>query len=295
MSLALELSSISTTLSIRPLESALGAVIEGFDARATPTAAEVLALKAALRDHHILIFKRQVLTDEEFLTLTSYFGAIYQPPADVPVLGADESGRAPDIVLVSNVDSGVLGVQELAAHSDHHWTPLPSSGSFLYALEVPQFGGVTTFYNLAAAYDALDAETQDRIEGLRLITYNPFLRAKNPLPDGRPLYRTPDITPLEPNIAHPLVRTHPESGRRILYLGAATEVEIPGYDPVEGAALIARLRRHIAEPHFQYAHHWSVGDILYWDNQATLHGRDGFDGSARRVMKRISLAGSRPF
>jgi alpha-ketoglutarate-dependent taurine dioxygenase len=283
------------SFSIKPLRAALGAVVEGFDGRATPAAPEILALKSALQNHHILIFRNQSLTDAEFLTITSYFGTIYQPPTDAPVLGADDSGRAPDIVVVANVDNGVLGAHELTAHADHHWTPQPSSGSFLYAIEVPSAGGATTFYNLAAAYDALDAETRHQIDGLQLITYNPFLRAKSPLPDGRPLYRTPDITPLEPNLAHPLVRTHPDSGRKILFLGAGTEVEIPGYDPTLGAELIARLRRHLAEPRFNYAHTWSVGDIIYWDNQATLHGRSSFDGNARRVLKRISLAGSRPF
>jgi len=280
---------------ITPLGGALGAVVQGFDGTRPLDAETVLALKAALRDHHILIFKNQTLTDEQFLHLTSYFGAIYQPPANAPVLGSDASGRAPDIVLVANVDNGVLGSHELAAHSDHHWTPQPSAGSFLYALEVPKIGGATTFYNLAAAYEALDAATQRHIDGLRLITYNPFLRRQYPLPGGFPLYRTPDIAPLEPYLAHPLVRTHPESGRKLLYLGVGTEVEIVDYDPSAGAQLIARLRQHIAEPRFQYSHHWSVGDIVYWDNQATLHGRSSFDSGERRVLKRISLAGGRPF
>ncbi len=282
-------------LAVRPLEAALGATVEGLDGRRPLDPGTVLALKAALRDHQILIFKDQNLTDEAYLRLSSYFGSIYQAPANAPVLGADTSGRVPDIVLVANVENGVLGSDDLAAHSDHHWTPQPSASSFLYALEVPRTGGATTFYNLSAAYEALDDETKQRIDGLQLITYNPFLRRKNPLPGGFPLYRTPDIEPLEPYLPHPLVRTHPESGRKLLYLGAGTEVEIVDYDPQAGAELIAALRRHIAEPRFRYAHHWTVGDIVWWDNQATLHGRDGFDSSERRVMKRISLAGSRPF
>ncbi|HSC82456.1 MAG TPA: TauD/TfdA family dioxygenase, partial [Pseudomonas sp.] len=94
---------------------------------------------------------------------------------------------------------------------------------------------------------------------------------------------------------HPLVRTHPDSGKRLLYLSVHTEVEIPGYDPTAGAALIARLREHLQNPRYAYSHKWQVGDIVYWDNQATLHARNAFPASQRRRMKRISLAGSRPF
>jgi alpha-ketoglutarate-dependent taurine dioxygenase len=280
---------------IRPLDAPLGATVEGLDGSQPLAADVILALKAALVEHHILIFKNQRLSDEAYLRLSSYFGSVYQPPADSPVLGSDASGRAPDIVLVANVDNGLLGAHELTAHADHHWTPQPSASSFLYALEVPSAGGATIFYNLVAAYDTLDEDTKARIDGLELITYNPFLRRKHPLPGGLPLYRTPDIQRLEPYLAHPLVRTHPESGRKLVFLGAGTEVEIVDNDPEEGAALIAKLRRHIAEPRFRYAHNWSVGDIVWWDNQAALHGRDAFDNGERRVMKRISLAGSRPF
>ena len=286
---------MTTSALIRPLDAPLGAVVEDFDGAAPLAPETILALKQALRDHHILILKNQHLTDEDYLRFSSYFGSIYQPPADAPVLGSDASGRAPDIVLVANVDNGVLGAHELAAHADHHWTPQPSASSFLYAREVPSVGGATVFYNLVAAYDALDEATKAEIEGLKLISYNPFLRRKHPLASGFPLFRTPDFERLEPYLAHPLVRTHPESGSKLLYLGAGTEVEIVDYDPAAGKAMIERLRAHITEPRFRYAHHWTVGDIVWWDNQATLHGREAFDSGERRVMKRISLAGSRPF
>jgi alpha-ketoglutarate-dependent taurine dioxygenase len=290
------LSAIATEApTIRLLDAPFGATVEAFDGARPLPATTVLALKEALRDHHILIFKNQRLTDDAYLRFSAYFGSVYRPPADAPVLGSDASGRAPDIVLVANVDNCLLGADELAAHVDHHWTLQPSASSFFYALETPSAGGETIFYDLVGAYDALDEKTKTEIDDLQLITYNPFLRRKHPLPGGRPLYRTPNIQRLEPYLAHPLVRTHPESGRKLIFLGAGTEVEIVDYDPEAGAALIARLRQHVAEPRFRYKHTWTVGDIVWWDNQATLHGRDAFDNGERRVMKRISLAGSRPF
>ncbi|EEA01304.1 Taurine catabolism dioxygenase TauD/TfdA [Burkholderia sp. H160] len=280
---------------ITPLDAPLGAQVRGFDGARAASGPQILALKQALRDHHILIFKDQQLDDAAFSRLASWFGSVYVPPADAPVLGSHDDGTVPDIVLVSNVDDGVLGNIELPAHSDHHWTPQPSSGSLLYALEVPEHGGDTTWYNLAAAYEDLSADLRAQIDDLRLITYNPFLRRKHPLPEGFPLYRHPGIEPLRPFTDHPLVRTHPESGRRLIYLGARTEVELVDYDPSAGARLIEALRTHILSPRYAYRHRWSVGDIVFWDNQATLHGRDDFDSGERRVLKRISLAGSRPF
>jgi alpha-ketoglutarate-dependent taurine dioxygenase/alkylation response protein AidB-like acyl-CoA dehydrogenase len=285
----------STAFAVDRLDAAFGAQVAGLDATKPLDASQVVALRQGLLDHRILVFRNQQLDDPQFRRLASYFGSVYVPPRDAPVLGSDGAGVVPDIVVVSNVDEGLLGNWDLPAHSDHHWTPEPSSGSLLYALEIPPEGGDTTWYDLVAAYEALDDATRAQIDDLKLITYNPFLRRKFPLDSGFPLYRTPDITPLEPWVAHPLVRTHPQSGKRLLYLGARTEVEIVGYDPVEGAALIGKLRAHLASPRFSYTHRWQVGDIVYWDNQATLHGRTEFDASLRRVLKRISLSGSRPF
>lgn len=282
---------------VRELDAPLGAVVEGLDARLPLTAHQVLTLKAALREHHLLVFRGQALDDAQFLHFTSWFGTIFRPPADAPVLGSDPyGGNTPDIVLVANTEGGVLGHHELNAHSDHHWTPQPSASSLLLALEVPRTGGETTWHNEVLAYEELDEATRREIDGLQLITYNPFLRRLHPLPSGTiPRYRTPDITPLEPHVAHPLVRTHPESGRRLLYLDTHTEVEIVGYPPEAGAALIARLREHLLSPRYAYTHRWSAGDIVWWDNQATLHSRSAFDSGERRVLKRISLAGTRPF
>ncbi len=160
---------------------------------------------------------------------------------------------------------------------------------------MPSSGGETRFTNLTRAYESLDEATRREIDGLRLINYNPFIRLREGgYGGGFATYRTPDIEPIQGS-EHPLVRTHPESGRRVLFLSAHTEVEIPGYDPARGQALIGRLREHLARPELSYSHAWSVGDIVWWDNQAVLHARNAFPASERRRLKRISLAGSRPF
>ncbi|MFN3766854.1 MAG: TauD/TfdA dioxygenase family protein [Ectopseudomonas guguanensis] len=280
-------------LRIQPLVAPLGAEVHGLDGRLDPSPQQIIAIKQALRDHHILIFKNQRLEDEQFLRFTSWFGSVFQPHPDFAVLSSGTDGKAPDIVKVANTEGGELGHFALPAHSDHQWTPTPSAGSLLYALEVPEQGGETSWTNLVLAYSALDEDTRREIDGLKLINYNPFVRLREGYNLGI-TYRTPDIDPIQ-GTEHPLVRTHPESGKRLLFLSVHTEVEIPGYDPERGAALVARLRKHLQNPRFSYIHRWQVGDIVYWDNQATLHARNAFPANQRRRMKRISLAGSRPF
>ncbi len=281
-----------TNFKITPIDAPLGAVVTGLDA-SQPVAPEViLQLKQALRDYHILIFKEQKLFDVQLLDFAFYFGSLYVPPDDIPVL-ASKPGVTPVVIPISNVDGGYTGSGEIPFHSDHQWTPYPSSGSLLYALEVPDQGGDTYWLNLNLAYETLDESIKRRIADLKLITYNPFLR--NPdAPKAR--YRLDQsIPPISPVFPHPLVRTHPDSGKKILSLSLSTEVEIVGIDPQAGSELIEQLRQHLNQPQFYYQHKWSVGDIVYWDNQATLHYRQAFDPNQRRVMKRVSLAGSRPF
>jgi taurine dioxygenase len=281
-----------SSIAIERLSAPLGARVKGLNGQQPLAAETVLALKRALRDHHILILEGQDLNEEQFKQLATYFGSIFQNPPDVPVLASlGAGGVAPDVVRVSNID-GYTGTGELAPHADHQWTPYPSAGSLLYALEVPATGGDTSFYNLNLVYESLDAATKRRIEGLHLITYNPFLRKEG---DPRPRYREPGTPLISATFPHPLVRTHPESGKKLLFLGYATEVELVGLPYEEGKALVEQLRAHLFQDRFRYQHRWSVGDIVYWDNQAVLHARTAFDPSARRVMKRVSLAGARPF
>jgi taurine dioxygenase len=278
---------------IEATQGGVGAAVFDLDAGRPLNSALVRKLQDALDDFGILIFKSQVLSDDELLAFSTYFGSVFHSPADVPVLGSsDHGGTAPDVVPVANVEGGYTGNGELFPHIDHQWTPLPSAASWLYAQQIPEQGGDTTWFNLVQAYEDLDDQTKAQIEGLQLITYNPFVR----VPDQkRPLYRTPDVEPLGHGFPHPLVRTHPRSGRKILFLATHSEVELIGVPAEEGCPLIARLRAHILQPKYQYTHRWQVGDIVHWDNQATLHARTAFDANQRRVLKRVSLAGARPF
>ncbi len=282
------------TVKTTPTGAALGAVVAGVDASRPVGPQTILHLKQALLEHHLLLFQRQTLTDEQLLAFATYFGSLFVPPAEIPVLAFRPGEPPPIVVTIAHgaQEHEDLGNHELAPHSDHHWTPCPSSGALMHALEVPSQGGDTHWLNLVLAYEELDPATKERIADLQLITYNPFL-SDHSLPAAK--YRLAPQPLVSPVYPHPLVRTHPQSGQKILYLDADTEVEIVGLAPSEGAQLIETLRQHLNQPRFYYQHRWSVGDLVFWDNQSTLHYRPAFDPAARRVMKRVSLAGSRPF
>ena len=238
------------------------------------------------------------------MAFTSYFGSIFRPSADNPVLATQsDTGTPPDVIPVSNAvgHGDYTGHGELSPHADHQWTPQPSFGSLLYAIELPEDGGQTSWFNTIKAYEALDRDTQKHIDELQLITYNPFVRRQQ-LQDHdsngygtSPLYRFKDQPIIGHAYPHPLVRTHPESGRKALWLNTRSEVELVNYDDQAGSELIASLHEHILKPEFRYEHQWEIGDIVFWDNQVTLHSRRPFPSDQRRLLKRISLAGSRPF
>ena len=281
-------------VTITPLPDApLGARVDGLDLAQPLAAATVLRLKIAFALYQVLHVPRQQLTDQQYLNFATDFGNLFRSESDVPVLASSEQGQTPDIVLVANIDGGYTGSGELSAHSDHHWTPYPSKASFLNALEVPANGGDTYWSNQYQVYDSLPEKLKQQIAGLQLITYNPFVRRL--IGGEHRLYRDPAQAPISAAHPHPLVGTHPETGRKFLYLDQATEVEIVGLPSAEGEALIAQLRAHSQQAHFFYRHRWSVGDIVLWDNLATTHYRPAFDPQSRRVLKRISLAGGRPF
>jgi taurine dioxygenase len=287
-------------IEITPTGLALGAVITGVDASHPPEPEVILQLKQAWRNHHILIFQNQTLTDDQLLAFANYFGDILQQPAYIRK-GETEQYLPPLVLTLANAaaqDSSVNirpNYQELLPHIDHYWLPVPSSGSFLYAVEVPENGPDTYWVNLAKAYEELDNATKQQIDGLQVRYFN-FYGSRDRDEYGEPKYaagRKPE--PGERIAIHPLVRTHPDTGKKILFLNAASDVDIVDYDHVEGAKLIARLQEYIKQPQFAYRHKWSKGDLLYWDNQATAHYRPEFNAYATRILKRVSLRGSRPF
>ena len=270
-----------------PNDAVLGACVDGLDVRALDAETFAVIYKAWL-DHQVLLFRDQSLTDEDLLTFSRRFGELDEAPVQ-------ETGRRfveghPEIYVVSNVVKegvpiGSLGAGEAVWHTDMSYLPDPPKASVLYAIEVPEQGGDTSFCSMSAAWTALPERMRQRIGGLRVKhdgTFNSggYVR-QGVTPTGDP--RT------SPGTYHPLVCVHAETGRPGLYLGRRRNAYIEGLSLVDSEALLDEIWAAATEASLTWTHRWRAGDLVLWDNRCTMHRRDAFDPAARRVMHRTQI------
>lgn len=279
----------ATTMTVEPTGGPLGAEVRGVDLSRPLDGDVVFAVLEAFRRHHVLLFRGQDLDDDRQLEVAEWFGPRYVPPPDLPVLG-DET--QPPVVAVSNDPGGVLGDGELAAHSDLQYMPVPLLGSILHAKVIPPEGGDTSWSNLHLALDELDPALRARIAGRRAWAFNPYAgrRALRDLAGPNQRYVDDEVQPF----FHPLVRTHPDTGRRSLFVSWLT-AGIEGLDDDESRSLLRELITHVDQDRFYWTHSWEPGDVVIWDNRCTNHKRTSFDPAQRRVLHRVQIAGTRPF
>jgi taurine dioxygenase len=249
------------------------------------------ALKRAWHEYQVILVRDQTLSDQDLIAFSRRFGDLDWAPVQ-------ETGRRfveglPEIYIVSNVTVngqpiGSLGAGEAVWHTDMSYLDVPPMASMLYALEIPPSGGNTSFCSMYAIYEGLPAELKRRIADLKIKhdgTYNSggYLRQGVAATDDP---RT------SPGAVHPLVCTHPETGRRMLYLGRRRNAYLMGLELAESEALLDELWDFVAHSEFAWEHVWRVGDLVLWDNRCTMHRRDPFDASARRIMHRTQIKGS---
>jgi taurine dioxygenase len=277
---------------IVPTGGGLGAEIHGVDLRRLGDDA-FAAIHRAWLDNSVLLFRGQELSDAELIAFSRRFGELDLAPIQ-------ETGRRfvegmPELYIVSNVMKdgepiGSLGYGEAVWHTDMSYLPDPPLASMLYALEIPPTGGNTEFVNMYSVYEALPADLKRCIAGLRVKhdgTYNSGGYVRQGV--------TPTDDPREsPGFFHPLVCTHPETGRRMLYLGRRRNAYIEGFDLAESEALLDALWAYTNRAEFVWHTVWQVGDLVLWDNRCTMHRRDPFDPAARRVMHRTQIKGQAP-
>jgi taurine dioxygenase len=272
-----------------PTGAALGAEVVTGDLRSLDEAGFARVVQA-WHDHAVVLFRKQTLSDHDLIAFSRRFG-------DLDIAPVQENGRRfvdgrPEIYVVSNVKVngeaiGSLGDGEAVWHTDMSYVPRPPKASMLYAVEVPPHGGNTSFCSMYAIYEMLPDTLRVRIEGLAIKhdgTYNSggYLR-QGVTPTGDP--RT------SPGALHPLVCTHPDTGRRMLYLGRRRNAWIAGLDLAESEALLDELWSYVASPQAAWEHVWHVGDLVLWDNRCTMHRRDAFDPRSRRIMHRTQVKG----
>ena len=256
-----------------PTGGALGAEIRGVDLRYPLADDSARCVRQALLDHCVVFCRDQQITEEQQVRFTRYFGTPVEHVREQP----DRSIK--EIFIVSNVLAdgqpiGALGHAEISFHSDLSYLPKPGTFSFLYAVEVPKTGGATQWANCYAAYEALDDELKARLKGLRAV-HRHYIEDHNP----------PEL------VHHPIVRTHPETGRKALFVGPHLTKSIVGLSESESRKLLDRLFQHVTQPRFVWTHHWKVGDLIVWDNRPTMHRREPFPATERRIMKRTQIFG----
>ena len=282
----------ASTVDVIPTGAALGAEVKGVDLRDLNEAAFVRVMQA-WQDHSVLLFRDQKLSDLELIAFSRRLGDLDWAPVQ-------ETGRRfveglPEIYIVSNVKVngepiGSLGDGEAVWHTDMSYLDRPPKASMLYSIEVPPTGGNTSFCTMYGIYEALPAHLKDRIAGLKIKhdgTYNSggYLRQGVTATDDP---RT------SPGAVHPLVCTHPDTGRRMLYLGRRRNAYLVGLDLKDSEALLDELWGIVDRPEFAWEQVWRVGDLVLWDNRCTMHRRDAFDPQSRRIMHRTQVKGEQP-
>ena len=279
---------------IKRIGEALGAEVSGVDASKPVSADTFAAIRKAWLDNLVIRFRGQKLTDPQMLEFSRLFGEL-DPPGPNPY-GKAFLPRHPEMNVISNVKEdgvpiGGLGDGEAIWHSDMTYVDTPPSAALLYALELPAEGGDTYWANMYLAYEALPADMKKRIEGLKAIhdaTYNSAGIKRKGYDDVTDPRRAPGAH-------HGLVRRHPETARKCLFLGRRRNSYIVGLPLEESEALLDALWAHATQPRFAFCQQWQVGDLMIWDNRCTLHRRDPFDPNARRVMHRTQIKGERPY
>lgn len=274
------------SITVTPLSDAIGAAITDVDLSEEVDAETVAAIKQAWLDNIIIVFPGQDITDDEQEIFCRNFGELELVRTTTSI-----DKDHPSIMMITNVkDSGkptALEDGEMMFHYDQCYYEQPSMGSTLYAIEIPDEGGNTLFASCIKAYDALSGDWKQRIEGLRALNYYDYAR--------NPTMRPDDVNPDVPQWAHPVVRVHPETGKKAIYVNRLMSILIEGLSAEESDEILNFLFDHIEKPEFVYEHVWTVGDMMMWDNRCSVHARTYFSPKKRRMMRRVTVRDAIPF
>ena len=274
-----------TRFGLAPLTPLIGAVVEGVDLSRPLDAELAEQLNAALLEWKVLFFRDQEISGSQQAAFARNWGTLETHPFYGRITGTEVD--APEVVRLEK-DARVGGFEN-AWHSDVSWRVEPSLGSVLRAVEVPDLGGDTLWADMGAAYDRLPDELRARIDGLSAVHdwYTNFGLAMDPEERDR-------LRPDFPEVEHPVVRTHPETGRRTLYVNRIFTQRIVGLDDEESEELLEHLYLQASFPEYQCRWSWRSGDVAFWDNRSTQHYASSDYYPRTRIMERITICGDRP-
>lgn len=270
-------------INLRPLSRTFGAELLGVDLLAEHDPEVIDAVRKLWREHKLLLFRGQKLDEEHLVRFSRHFG-----PLEIHLRREYLSKKHPEVLLVSNVKEsgkklGILADREVGWHYDQIYLQRPAVGSLLFSVKIPPAGGNTYFADMHAAYESLPEETKNQIRERHAIqSYEAFNRVYSEPTSREQKEKTPDVS-------HPMVRTHPYTGRKALYICPGMTTRIVGMPEDESDALLRELFDWCTRPEFVYTHEWREGDALLWDNACTMHRRDPFDSRHDRLLKRTTI------
>jgi taurine dioxygenase len=273
---------------IRRIGPQIGVEVTGVDVRTLDDAGFAPIYQAWL-DHNVMVVRDQELTIEEFLRYSRRFGVVVPHP-----LKSTRHPEVPEITLLGvgkfdadgRLNQAIYRRGAEGWHTDGAYDADPFKATQLYALAIPSTGGDTLFANGYAAYETLPDGMKRRIEGRKALNAYDY--------DSAAMKRGTRLAEGVPSYVHPVVRTHPATGRKALYVNRLMTVRIEGLSEQESEELLATLFDHQERREFVYEHVWHPGDLLMWDNRCTLHARTDFSANERRLMRRVTILGEKP-
>ena len=284
------------SLSVERINDTFVGEVDGVNLSDDHSDGEIGDLRTALMEHGILVFHGQDMSNQQHVRFSQKFG-----PSEIHTVKQYLLEDFPEIIALANRgDKGTKPIANGGAywHSDITYKACPPMGSILYALEIPPEGGDTLYCDMAGAYDALSDEMKERIDGLRAVhSYLPRFMASRKMDEGfqKDVFVLSEEQKAElAEVVHPIVRTHPENGRKALFINEGFTVRVEDMDEDDGKALLSELNAHATQDRFIYAHKWSVGDVVFWDNRVTMHKATEYDNQYARRMHRTTVQGDIP-
>jgi taurine dioxygenase len=279
----------SESITVSPIAGALGAEVNGVDLSKQLDNSIFNEIHQALLDHQVLFFHDQNLTPQQQASFARRFGPLNRHPYVKPLKGA------PDVFAIIK-EPGDRHHFGNGWHTDLSYAEKPAMGAMLYGVEVPPYGGDTLFTNLCLAYDAMSDGMKSMLDGMKAVfsnarTYGPDAQRFRDGVKAMSVAQQADTS----RVVHPIVRTHPETGRKSLFVNELHTIGIEDMTDEEARPLLDHLNKHITNPEFTCRFHWRQGSLAFWDNRCTAHyAINDFDGM-RRVMHRVTIEGDRPF
>jgi taurine dioxygenase len=272
------------TITVRPLTPTIGAEISGVDLTRELDPRTIAEIRQALMVHLVIFFRDQPLSPDDHVRFARCFGEI-SIPAFRP-----KASLSPEVVVLDQVNPRGEGADRW--HTDNTYMAEPPMGSVLRSVQIPSSGGDTCFASMYAAYDALSPRLQAMLDGMNAVHDIVPLLQKS-MERGLIEADLDEMRESWPSVEHPVVCTHPETGRKLLYVNANWTTRLCGLEQEESDNLLGFLFHHVGSPQFQCRFRWTENAIAFWDNRAVQHFAVA-DYSERRVMHRVTVAGERP-